>query len=269
MNRRDLLKAGAAAAAAAPFLAGEARGAPPPKPDVPAPRLLVRPSEERGKADHGWLRARYSFSFSRYHDPRHMGFRGLRVINEDRIAPAGGFPMHPHQDMEIITYVLGGSLEHRDSMGNGSVIVPGELQRMSAGTGIYHSEFNPSKEVGTHLLQIWILPRKRRIEPSWSQKDFPLAERTGLLRLLASPTGAHDSLAINADAHLYAGVLQPRKPVLWTTPKSRHTWIQVARGEMTVNDRKLSAGDGARTSDAGRLRLETPTSAEVLLFDLA
>lgn len=270
LDRRNLLMAGAAVAAAAATgaLGGSETATAAPKPRPKAPRLVVRRSEERGRADHGWLKARFSFSFSRYRDPRHMGFRGLRVLNEDRIAPKGGFPRHPHKDMEIITYVLEGGLQHRDNMGNGSVIVPGEVQRMSAGRGIYHSEFNPSKTVSTHLLQIWIEPAKKGIKPSWSQVKFPAAGRKGRLQPIASPAGTAGSLAINADAKLFAAVLEPNKPLVYTTPKGRHTWIQVARGGLTVNGLKLAAGDAVRTSDAGRLVLKAAKSAEVLLFDL-
>ncbi len=274
MNRRDLLKAGAAAAAAGSLAGADALAKEKAKPSVPAkpqkaPRLVVRRSHERGRADHGWLKAKFSFSFSRYHDPRHMGFRGLRVLNEDRIAPGGGFPMHPHKDMEIITYVLDGALQHKDNVGNGSVIVPGEVQRMSAGRGIYHSEFNPSKTKGTHLIQIWILPSKRGIKPSWSQTKFPLKERQDGLRVIASPSGAYGSLKITANANVYASVLRKDKPVTYEIPNRRHTWIQVARGSLTVNGVALNQGDALRTSDPGSLELKAADSAEILLFDLA
>jgi len=269
LHRRDLLKAGAAAAAAAAgSLLGSGTAVGAPRTAQARPRLVVRRDLERGRADHGWLKARFSFSFSRYYDPRHMGFRGLRVLNEDRIAAGRGFAMHPHKDMEIITYVLEGALQHRDNMGNGSVIVPGEVQRMSAGRGIRHSEFNPSKKQGTHLLQIWIQPTTTGIKPSWSQRKFPAAQREGRLQLVASPNGTQGSLAIHADARLYTAVLRPKSPLVYETPKGRHTWIQVARGGLSVNGVKLVAGDAVRTSDAGRLVLKTIRSAEILIFDL-
>ncbi|MDJ0973071.1 MAG: pirin family protein [Planctomycetota bacterium] len=255
-------------AAAAPFLGIEdALAAPQAAPK--APRLVIRRSKDRGTADHGWLKAKFSFSFSRYRDPRHMGFRQLRVINEDVIAGGGGFPMHPHKDMEIVTYVLSGALEHKDSLKNGGIIRPGLVQHMSAGTGIYHSEFNPSKVDSTHLLQIWMLPSKRRIKPGYGQKHFPVAERQNRMRLVASPTGASNSVKIATNVNMYASVLKPKQKVTHVVPHRRHAWLQVARGSIDVNGTKLFQGDGARTSDAGKLVITGRENAEFLLFDLA
>lgn len=267
MNRRDVLKiAGAAAAAGALAGTDELFAAPG---TAPGPRLILRRAGERGHADYGWLDTRHTFSFARYHDPRHMGFRGLRVINEDRVIPGRGFPMHPHRDMEILTYVLEGALEHRDSLGHGSVIVPGEVQRMSAGRGIHHSEFNPTAREGVHFLQIWILPRRKRVRPSYAQRRFDAKSRADRLALVASPTARGGSIGINADANLYAARLGPRKSVVHENPRGRHAWLQVARGELTVNGTALAAGDGVRTSDPGRLEVASARGAELLLFDLA
>jgi redox-sensitive bicupin YhaK (pirin superfamily) len=232
--------------------------------------ITIRPAKERGHADHGWLDTWHTFSFASYMDPRHMGFRGLRVINEDWIDAALGFPMHPHDNMEIVTYVLEGSLQHKDSLGNGGVIVPGNLQRMSAGTGIRHSEFNPSRSERTHLLQIWMLPSQRGVRPSYEDKTFPLAERQGVLRLVASPDGRQGSIRLNADALLYAATLGANEQVVHVNPRGRHVWLQVARGGLTLNQHALKAGDGVSTSDAGRLALTAGAAGtEVLLFDLA
>jgi redox-sensitive bicupin YhaK (pirin superfamily) len=231
--------------------------------------MNVRLSSERGHAHHGWLETFHTFSFADYYDPAHQGFRSLRVINEDHVAPNNGFPTHPHRDMEILTYVLEGELEHKDSMGNGSIIRPGEVQRMTAGTGVTHSEFNPSKDKPVHLLQIWILPERRNLTPGYEQRAFPAAERQGVLRLLASRDGRDDSVRIHQDAALYATLLAPGQTVHHTVPAGRHAWVQVARGSVTVGDRRLSAGDGLAISAAGDLTLTGDASAEVLLFDLA
>ncbi len=244
------------------------RGAPPPA-GMPAAPLLVRPSLARGHANHGWLDTRHTFSFASYYDPRHMGFRGLRVINEDHIAGSGGFPMHPHRDMEIVTYVLTGTLEHKDSLGNGGVIRPGEVQRMSAGTGIRHSEFNPSHRDDVHLLQIWIEPDVRGVTPGYAQTVFPAPDRTGRLRLVASPDGRDGSLSIRTDTNLYASILEPGTALAYANRAGRHAWLQVARGRLRVNGQGLAAGDGAAVSSAGALEIEALDPSELLLFDLA
>ena len=195
--------------------------------------IQIRKAEDRGFADHGWLQARHTFSFAGYRDPAHMRFRALRVMNEDRIAPGKGFGTHPHHDMEIVTYVLAGELEHRDSMGNGSVLRPGEFQRMSAGSGITHSEFNPSQSESTHLYQIWLLPQEKGIEPSYEQKTYSVEEKTNRLRLVASPDGAEGSVTINQDARMYAAILEPGAAVEHKADASRHLWVQVVRGTHT------------------------------------
>ncbi len=234
--------------------------------------ITPRPSGERGHFNFGWLDTFHTFSFGEYHDPRHMGFRALRVINEDRVAPGAGFPTHPHRDMEILTYILEGALEHKDSMGNGSVIRAGEVQYMSAGTGVTHSEYNPSPKEGVHLLQIWILPGEEGARPRYGQRAFPKAERRGRLRLLASPDGREDSLSIRQDAFLHGTLLEPGRSVAHSFAPGRHGWIQVARGALAVGDQKLSAGDGAAISNEGAVEFKAfkaLEAAEVLLFDLA
>ena len=233
--------------------------------------ITVRRSQDRGHYDHGWLDTRHTFSFAEYHDPRHMGFRVLRVINEDRVRPGQGFGTHPHRDMEIVSYVLSGALEHRDSMGNGSTIRPGEVQRMSAGTGVLHSEFNPSASEPVHFLQIWILPDRPGHPPSYEQKLFPEAERKGTLRLVAAPDAADGSLTIHQDARVYAALLGNGEAVRHALAPGRHAWVQVARGEVTVNGRALRAGDGAALSGEPEVAIEGRGAAggEVLLFDLA
>lgn len=265
MDRRDVLK-GAAAAAAAGFLLPLAELD---AQETPRVKLGVRRSAERGKANYGWLDTRYTFSFAGYRDPRWMGFRSLRVINEDWIDAKGGFPTHPHDNMEIITYVLEGALEHKDTLGNGGVIKPGEVQQMSAGRGIRHSEFNPSKREKVHLLQIWIVPDTRGVKPSYDQKDFSEKSRTNTLKLVASKTGAEGSISIHQDVNLRAGILDPGNAVAWRNPKGRHLWIQVARGSVDANGQLLKAGDGAWTSEAGDLVLRAKEKAELLLFDMA
>jgi redox-sensitive bicupin YhaK (pirin superfamily) len=231
--------------------------------------ITIRKAKDRGHVNHGWLDTYHTFSFSSYFDPDHMGFRHLRVINEDVVAEGRGFPMHPHNDMEIITYVLEGALAHRDSMGNSSVIRPGEVQRMSAGTGVVHSEANPSETDPVYLLQIWILPEREGLEPSYEQKEFAADEKRGRLRLVASPDGAEGSVTIHQDARLYASLLEPGESVEHTLAEGRHAWIQVARGSVRVNGERLAPGDGASVSEPGSLRLTGEESAEILLFDLS
>jgi quercetin 2,3-dioxygenase len=231
--------------------------------------MTIRRATERGHAEHGWLDSYHSFSFADYYDPKHMGFRGLRVINEDWIAPGQGFGRHPHRDMEIISYVVEGALEHQDSMGNGSVMRPGDVQRMSAGTGVTHSEFNGSKSDPVHLLQIWLVPAERGIEPSYEQKHFSEQEKHGRLRLVASPEGEDGSVTIHTDARLYAGAFASGERAQQELGPGRHAWVQVVRGRVNVNGEALSAGDGAALSDVGVVGLEGVDDAEVLLFDLA
>jgi redox-sensitive bicupin YhaK (pirin superfamily) len=230
--------------------------------------ITLRPATERGHADHGWLDTWHTFSFADYHDPRHMGFRTLRVINEDFVAPGRGFPTHGHRDMEIITYVLEGALEHRDSLGNGSVIHPGEVQRMSAGTGVRHSEANPSRSDALHLLQIWIEPSRAGIAPGYEQKTVSEADKRGRLRLVASPDGADGSVTIHQDARVYATVLGQDQQVTHTLARNRHAWLHVARGTLTLNGHRLTAGDGAAITDEPTLTLAGAPEAEALLFDL-
>ena len=230
--------------------------------------IEIRPAAARGHADHGWLNTWHSFSFADYYDPNNMGFRSLRVINEDFIAPAMGFGMHPHRDMEIITYVLEGAIRHKDNLGNGSVIVPGEVQRMSAGTGIVHSEFNGSESEQAHLLQIWIMPDKRGAEPGYDQRPFPKTEIDGRLRLVASRDGRDGALSINQDVDLYASSLEAGTRLEHRLAPGRHAWVQVARGGLNINGTTLAAGDGAAISDEERLAIEATESAEFLLFDL-
>jgi redox-sensitive bicupin YhaK (pirin superfamily) len=230
--------------------------------------IQVRKSEERGHADHGWLDTYHTFSFADYHDRAHMGFRSLRVINEDRVAPGMGFGMHGHKDMEIVTYVLEGSLEHKDSMGNGALLRPGEFQRMSAGTGIRHSEFNPSASEPVHLYQIWLLPLTNGIKPSYEQKKFTEGERTDTLRLVASPDGAALSLAIHQDARIYLATLHESAAVHHELASGRHAWLQVLRGAVNVNGTLLETSDGLAASDERRLTIVGEKPAEIMLFDL-
>ena len=228
--------------------------------------ITIRRADERGHADHGWLDTHHTFSFADYHDPEHMGFRALRVINEDRVAPGGGFGTHGHRDMEIISYVLEGSLGHRDSMGTDGVIRPGEVQRMSAGTGVMHSEMNASDAEGVHFLQIWIVPERRNITPSYEQKKINDDERRGALRLVAGPDPDAGAVKIHQDVRLYTALLDGQS-VTHEFADGHHGWVQVARGEAEVNGQKLKAGDGAAISDERSITL-TGTGAEVLLFDL-
>ena len=231
--------------------------------------MAIRRGTERGAADHGWLDTRHTFSFASYYDPRHMGFRALRVVNEDRVAPGQGFGTHPHRDMEIISYVLEGALQHKDSMGHGSVIRPGDVQRMSAGTGVLHSEFNASKAERVHFLQIWLLPDEEGIAPSYEQKTFADADKRGRLRLIASPDGREGSVTLHTDSALYAALLAKGERAELPLPAGRHAWVHVARGSAAVNGQALSAGDGAALSDEARVSLEGVDGAEVLVFDLA
>jgi redox-sensitive bicupin YhaK (pirin superfamily) len=230
--------------------------------------LRIRRADERGLADFGWLRSRHTFSFADYDDPQWRGFRNLRVINDDRVAPGGGFPMHPHRDMEIVSYVLEGALEHKDSMANGSIIRPGEVQRMSAGTGVLHSEFNPSKSEPVHFLQIWLLPTARGLTPGYEQKTFSAAQKRGRLTLVASPDGRDGSVTIHADALLYATVLQRGDRVGFALGPGRHAWIHVASGSATVSGEHLVGGDAAYTGEPGTIAIEGNEPGEVLAFDL-
>jgi quercetin 2,3-dioxygenase len=230
--------------------------------------LEIRRSADRGRADHGWLRSFHTFSFADYHDPDWMGYGPLRVINDDRVAPGEGFGKHGHRDMEILTYILAGALEHRDSMGNGSVIRPGDVQRMSAGTGVTHSEFNPSATEEVHFLQIWLLPEALRLAPGYEQKHFSAADRRGRLRLIAAHDGEDGAVVIHQQAGVYAGLLDGTERVDYRVAPGRRAWLQMARGALSVGDARLSAGDGARTSGPAQLTLHGGTDAEVLLFDL-
>ena len=231
--------------------------------------LTVRKSKDRGHADHGWLNSFHSFSFAGYYDPAHMGFGNLRVINEDRIAPGTGFGTHGHRDMEIISYVLSGELAHKDSMGNIKGIPPGDVQRMSAGTGVQHSEFNHAVGQTTHFLQIWIEPNVRGIPPSYEQKTFAEAEKRGVLRLVASPDGALDSVKIHADAALYAGLLDGAESVTQALDPARKTYVHLVRGDLSVNGHALSGGDAVLMEKETSLSLTDAHNAEVLVFDLA
>jgi hypothetical protein len=230
--------------------------------------IEVRRSGERGRADHGWLRSFHSFSFADYYDPEHMGFGPLRVINEDRIRAGTGFGTHGHRDMEIISYVLEGALAHKDSGGNGSTIVPGDVQRMSAGRGVQHSEFNHEKAGETHFLQIWIEPDVRGIAPEYEQTHIGADEKRGRLRLIASPDGAQGSLKIHQDARIYAALLDGREHATHALASGRRAYVHVARGKVTVNDIALEAGDAVRASGVARIELRDGQAAEVLLFDL-
>lgn len=232
--------------------------------------IRIRRALDRGRFDHGWLDTRHTFSFGGYHDEAHMGFRSLRVINEDRVKPGEGFGTHGHRDMEILSYVLSGALAHRDSTGGQGVLRPGEVQRMSAGTGVTHSEFNGSREEPVHFLQIWILPDRRGHPPSHEQRLFPEAERRGALRLVASPDGAAGSLTIHQDARVYATVLGAGEEVRHGLSPGRHAWVQVARGEAVLNGETLRAGDGAAVSGERELVLAAAgaSPAEALVFDL-
>ena len=231
--------------------------------------ITLRKSQERGVADHGWLKSLHSFSFAEYHDPRYMGWGNLRVINEDRIAPGTGFGTHGHRDMEIISYVLSGALAHQDNMGNGTTIEPGEVQRMSAGRGVMHSEFNHAPDAATHFLQIWIVPDQRDIPPSYEQKTFTEEEKRGALRLVASSDGAQDSVTIHADAALYAGLLDGAESVQLPLDPARKCYVHLVRGALIVNGQRLESGDAAMLSEENALTLTDGEDAEVLVFALA
>ena len=230
--------------------------------------IIVRPGAERGHFDHGWLDTYHTFSFASYHDPQHMGFRSLRVINEDRVKPGEGFGTHAHRDMEILTWVLEGALEHKDSMGNGSIIRPGDIQRMSAGTGVTHSEFNPSREEPVHLLQIWLLPRQRGLTPGYEEKRFAPETRRGGLRLIAARDARAGAVTIHQDADLWTALLEPGESVRHALEAGRHAWLHVAGGTVTANGVKLGAGDGAAFSDEKAIEVKASDRAEILLFDL-
>jgi len=230
----------------------------------------IRKANERGRANFGWLDSRHTFSFGHYYDPKHMGFGPLRVINDDRVAPGGGFATHPHSDMEIISYVLAGALEHRDSLGTGSVIRPGDVQRMSAGTGIRHSEFNASKTEPVHFLQIWVIPETAGLAPSYEQKTFAEADKRARLKLVASRDGRDGSVTLHRHLDLYASLLEPRERVTHALAQQRGAWLHVARGRITLGDHMLEAGDGAAITSAGMITIEgMQKDTEVLLFDFA
>jgi redox-sensitive bicupin YhaK (pirin superfamily) len=230
--------------------------------------VTVRPASERGQGQYGWLDTRHTFSFNNYHDPRHMSFRALRVMNEDWIAPGKGFGTHGHRDMEIVTYVLEGALAHKDSLGNGSVLYPGEFQRMTAGTGIEHSEFNPSESEPVHLYQIWLFPERRGLAPSYDQRAFADQERQGKLRVVASPDGRDGSLTIHQNAEVFLTTPDAGNQVTHKLAPGRHAWIQILRGAVRFDDVALSAGDGAAVSDQSIVTLTAERLSEVMLFDL-
>jgi redox-sensitive bicupin YhaK (pirin superfamily) len=230
--------------------------------------LTIRRASERGHADHGWLQSRHTFSFGGYHDPKHMGFSSLRVINDDTVSPGGGFATHGHNDMEIISYVLEGGLAHKDSMGNGSVIRPGDVQRMSAGTGVTHSEFNASNDEPVHFLQIWVLPEKRGLDPSYEQKTYSDGEKRNRLRLIGSHDGRDGSVTVHQDIDLYSTRLDEGEQVSHAFAAGRKGWIHVAQGSVVVNDNRLHSGDGAAVEDAAIISLTGASEAEVLLFDM-
>ena len=231
--------------------------------------MQIRRSAERGGGDFGWLNSKHTFSFGDYHDPRFMGYATLRVINEDRVQPGKGFATHAHRDMEIISYVLDGALEHRDSLGNGSVIRPGDVQRMSAGTGIRHSEFNPDEKNLVHFLQIWILPEREGMAPGYEQKHFDAAQRSGGLRLVGSHDGRAGSVTIHQDVSLYAALMTRGQRISHAVVVPRRIWLQVARGEVAIAGQRLGAGDGVAVSEPGTLTVEALANAEILLFDMA
>jgi hypothetical protein len=230
--------------------------------------ITFRDRMTRGQSHNGWLDSRHTFSFADYHDPAQMGFRSLRVINDDRVIPGAGFPQHGHADMDIISYVLEGALEHKDSLGNGAVIRPGEVQRMSAGTGILHSEFNPSKTAPVHFLQIWIIPDRAGMPPSYEQKDFPMHERRGRLRLVAAPNGQDGAITLHQDARLFVANLGPGERVVYPVERGRGLWLQVARGIVALNGTEMREGDGASIEGEPTVAIEAETEAEVLLLDL-
>ncbi|MCA3236795.1 MAG: pirin family protein [Curvibacter sp.] len=231
--------------------------------------MQIRKSQDRGYTDHGWLKSFHSFSFAGYYEPQYMGWGNLRVINEDRIAPGSGFATHGHRDMEIISYVLSGELAHKDNMGNGCAIAPGDVQRMSAGCGVMHSEYNHAPMDTTHFLQIWITPNVRGIAPSYEQKSFAAAQKRGALRLIASPDGAERSVTVHADARLYTGLLNGAEHAELALSPARKAYVHVVRGEVSLNGRKLAGGDAALMAEESALILSDACEAEVLVFDLA
>lgn len=230
--------------------------------------LTIRRAADRGHADHGWLNSRHTFSFADYYDPRHMGFGTLRVINDDTVAPGQGFGTHPHRDMEIISYVLDGALAHRDSLGNGSVIRPGDVQRMSAGTGVTHSEYNASEDEPVHFLQIWIVPDAPRHEPGYEQKHFSREDRQGRLRLVAAASGRDGAVSLHQDADIHAGLLDAEDATSFEVRPDRDVWVHLARGALSVNGEPLGAGDGVAVRQPGTLSFEAANQAELLVFDL-
>lgn len=231
--------------------------------------IRIRRSRERGHADHGWLNSFHTFSFADYHDPKHMSFGALRVINEDRITPGAGFPTHPHRDMEIISYPLEGAIEHKDSMGTGSVIRPGDVQRMTAGSGVTHSEYNHSKSEGAHFFQIWIMPNKPGLTPGYEQKAFADAEKRGKWRLVASEDGREGSVVVHQDVSLHVTILEKGEKVVYAVKRGRRVWLQIARGAVAVGAEVLVQGDGAAITDEEAISVEAQDAAEVLLFDLS
>jgi hypothetical protein len=231
--------------------------------------IKIRKSRERGHTNLDWLDSYHTFSFGDYYDPKHMGYRSLRVINEDWVKPGAGFGAHPHRDMEIITYVLEGALQHKDSMGNGSTIKPGEIQRMSAGTGVTHSEYNRSRTEPVHLLQIWIQPKKKNIEPSYEQREFNPGEKQGKLHLVATSDGHDSTVTVHQDVNLLASLLAPGEKVTYNIKPDRHAWVQIANGSVIMNGHELKQGDGAAVSEEGTLEISASESSEILLFDLA
>jgi redox-sensitive bicupin YhaK (pirin superfamily) len=231
--------------------------------------IQVRKAEERGHADHGWLDTRHTFSFADYYDPRHVGFRSLRVLNEDRVRPGQGFGTHGHRDMEILSYVVSGSLRHRDGLGGGAVLRPGEVQHITAGTGVRHSEFNPSATEPVHFYQVWLLPERTGLPPGYEQRAFPEGERRGRLRLVASRDGRDGSLTVHQDAAVYLGSLEAGGELRHDLRPGRGAWVQVVRGEVDLNGVPLAAGDGVAVEDESSLRLAGRSPAEVMLFDLA
>ena len=233
-----------------------------------ASMITIRKGDDRGSADHGWLKTRYTFSFAGYHDPNHMGYHALRVINDDRIAPEGGFPDHSHKNMEILTYIIEGAVAHKDSMGNGSVIHKHEVQRMSAGRGVIHSEYNPSKTEETHLLQIWLLPSRRNIDPGYEQKSFPPEKKRGQFCLIASERGENGSISIASDVNISAALLTGDETARYTFAADRKGWVHIVQGTITMNDQTLHEGDGAAIDGEEALIFTNGQEAEVLLFDM-
>lgn len=231
--------------------------------------IRIRRADERGHANYGWLDTYHTFSFGSYYDPAHTNFRSLRVMNEDRVAPGKGFGTHPHDNMEIVTYVLQGSLEHKDSMGNGAVLRPGEFQRMSAGTGITHSEFNPSPSESVHLYQIWLMPAVRNVTPSYEQREFVRSERINALQLVAAPDGRSGSLTINQDVQIFLAEIDPGRAVEHTISAGRNAWVQVLRGSIGINGQELAVGDGVALSSEDRVVVRGIAQSEVMIFDLA